>query len=172
MTADTTRRNGSVSSVRSPAGRPSALPRKISPDESGPSGRTVNSSPVESSITLRDRFGDLLDAALRWLKEFLVPPQVLTEPPPAFAELTAYAYRGSWTRTASGFIRGLGTIWLIFIALPVIFGLRLIEWLIQRPTRALFFYSIWHLIYATAIGHFLAQYLFLPFWSGLRWIFF
>jgi hypothetical protein len=100
-----------------------------------------------------------------------VPPHVLTSPPAAYDELTAYAYRGSWTSSAHGFIRGLGTLWLIVIALPVIFALRMVEWIIQRPSRALFFVLVWELAIRTPPGLWLCHDVLRPFWSVLGWIF-
>lgn len=118
--------------------------------------------------TLRNR----LSAAGQLFRAWIVPPSLLTEPMASMAELTAYAYRGRWTADRTGFIRGIGKLWFTVIVLPVAYLLRLAEWLIQRPSRAIVATGIWLLIaHSDGPGPWLIDNVFRPFWSCLGWIF-
>lgn len=113
-----------------------------------------------------------LSARGAWLKEWIVPPNVLAEPPAAFAELTAYAHRGAWTSSTSGPLRRLAGLWLFVVVLPATFLLRMAEWLLQRPSRALFATVVWQLVIRSdGPGPWLSAHLFRPILSGLGWIF-
>lgn len=156
MTAETTRRNPPVSSG----------------DFEGVRSERENGREVSSLHSPDGALRNTLRSAGAWLKGWIVPPNVLVLPPPAWAQLSAYAYRGDWTRDLRGFIRGLGTLWLTLVALPVVAICRYVEWVFARPTRAIFFIAIWLLVvHSDGPGPWLATYVIRPFWSGLGWIF-
>lgn len=117
--------------------------------------------------TLRDR----IRGAVGWLKAWIVPPNVLMEPPPAFSELAGYATRGAWTRSRDGFLRGLAKLWLVVVALPAIVWLRLKEWVITRPSRALLAVVVWQLLIRSEPGAWLSDHVIRPYFHVLSWIF-
>lgn len=160
MSTDTTPRNNSSvfsEDLDSPflSVEPPAEPFSLRP--------TLQSPPT----TVRDR----LVVAKGLLKEWLVPPNVLTEPPPAFSELAGYATRGAWTRSRDGFLRGLAKLWLVVVALPMIVKLRLKEWVLTRPSRALFAVIVWQLFIRSEPGVWLSAHVIRPYFHVLSWIF-
>ncbi len=89
--------------------------------------------PVHSAITQRERVQSWLQAAT----VYLTPPSVLTDSPASVAELAAYAKRADWTASQTGFLRGAGVAWFRLVGLPITVVCRYVEWIAQRPGRAI-----------------------------------
>lgn len=154
MSTDTTPRNSSVFSLRP----------EDAPSERQKPAEAFSLQP--SPVTFRDRLEVGVEAARAWI----VPPNVLTTPPEPFSELSSYASRGAWT-SSTGVIRRLGVLWLAVVALPAIFCLRMAEWLIQRPSRALLFAVIWQLFIRSGAGEWLSDYVIHPILAAAAWVF-
>lgn len=86
-------------------------------------------------------------------KGYWVPPQLLSDPPPAVTDLVAYARRGAWT-SRDGLLRGLGITWLWLVALPFTVVCRYVEWVWQRPGRAIPIFVLWKLFVHSSGGWF------------------
>lgn len=157
MTADMTPRNGSLRvhpDLMTPSDRAGS---KIQRNESGSSGRTVNSVEAESSPTVRNRILDKTDSLVVWMKDFFVPPRWLAESPPGWAELTAYAHHSVRMQNAPGLVKALSSIWLYAVALPAVAMARFREWVLTRPGRAILFILVADLfIRTTPMGHWIA----------------
>lgn len=109
--------------------------------ETGPEDSTLQSD----GITFRDRLLGALDGS----RAYWVPPSLLTEPAPSLMELSAYAHRGPWTKDR---MRTLGVVWFRAVALPVTVTCRYVEWVAQRPGRAVPVLALWWLFRATGHG--------------------
>lgn len=160
MSTDTTPRNDSSvfsEDLHEPflSVQPPAEPFSLRP--------TLQSKPV----TARDRFEAGVEAAKAWI----VPPNVLTEPPPAFSDLFGYVSRGAWTSGRGGILRQLAALWLFIVALPTIVKLRLKEWVMTRPTRTVFAVVIWQLFIRSEPGAWLSDYVIRPYFHALAWMF-
>ncbi len=113
---------------------------------------------------------DWLRAALAAIRAYWVPPALLTEPPASLAELAGYAKAGAWTKRRSGFIRGCGVWWYRLVALPVTAVCRYIEWICQRPGRALPVFLLWKLLITTGPGPWLAAHFIHPLLGLAAWV--
>jgi hypothetical protein len=82
--------------------------------------------------------------------------------PPGWDELTAYAYRGDWTASPRGFLRGAATVWICTVGLTSVLLARFLEWALTRPSRALAFTIIWLVVRHTGVG--------VAFSGGIRWV--
>ncbi len=94
-------------------------------------------------------------------RAYFVPPKLLTNPPPAVTDLRAYAHHGTWTR-ADGLARTVGVAWLYAVALPVTVACRYLEWVAQRPGRAVVVLGLWLAFIKTGGGPWIADNLIRP----------
>lgn len=157
MSADTTPRNGSRRVHRDLADTLPRVGETFETDEDGCSGRTLNSSPAQSSLTLRDRTQDKVDAVTEWLKDFFVPPAWLVSTPATWDELAAYAHHNVRMQNAPAIVQALGSAWLYLVVFPAVAKARFREWVLQRPARALLFIGVADLfIRTTPAGHWIA----------------
>lgn len=162
MSTDTTPRNSSVFGTED-LDSPFLAPLSVEPE---PKAFSLRPTLQSKSATLSDRLGAAAEAAKAWL----VPPNVLTEPAPALVEMSAYARRGAWT-SGDGLLRKLGVLWMLLVAVPTAFVLRLKEWMVQRPSRAIFFVLIWQLAIRSDQGAWIADHIIRPYFHALAWIF-
>lgn len=160
MSTDTTPRNTSVFSAEE-------LDSPFLSVEPPAEPFSLRSSLRSRPATLRDG----IRSARGWLKDWIVPPNVLMEPPPAFSELAGYATRGAWTRSRDGFLRGLAKLWLVVVALPMIVKLRIKEWAVTRPSRAVAAVIVWQLSIRSEPGVWLSDHVIRPYFHVLSWIF-
>jgi hypothetical protein len=121
----------------------------------------------KSALTVRRRWGKRLDR----VQAYLVPPKVLTEPPPAVAELAAYARAGAWTRQRYGLVRGFGVWWFRLVGLPYTTVCRYGEWVAQRPGRALVVLAFVKVMASTGWGSWAVTYLITPAGRAAVWLF-
>lgn len=135
---------------------------------SGPGGAKTG---LEDSTLHRDSTtdGDRLRHALTAARRYWIPPNLLVNPPPTYAQLVNYAYRGAWAAKPAGPIREAGIFWHRTVSLPVTAVCRYIEWVAQRPGRALPIYGLWRLLLATDAGHWLAANLVHPALAAIGW---
>ncbi|MGC9670970.1 hypothetical protein ACNTMW_31035 [Planosporangium sp. 12N6] len=125
-----------------------------------------DSSLHPDATTVRDRTRQ----ALRAVRAYLTPPSVLTDPPPSWAELAAYARYGAWTSRADGPLRRLGVAWYVAVGLSVTAACRYIEWIFQRPGRAIPVFVLWKLLISTGPGPWAADHLIRPVLGLLAWV--
>lgn len=147
----------------SPAGKPSSgdFDEHPSERETGPEVPSLHSD----STTGRDRLREILHGA----RDYWVPPNLLTKPPPTYTALVNYAYRGAWAGKPAGPVREAGIFWHRAASLPVTAVCRYVEWVAQRPGRAIPIYGLWRLLLATDAGHWLAANLVHPALAALGW---
>jgi len=107
---------------------------------------------------------------LRAAHAYWVPPTLLTDPPPAYRDLAAYAHRGAWTANPYGPVRGLGVAWHRAVSLPVTLVCRYVEWVAQRPARALVVFGLWKLLILTGPGPWLADHIVRPVAAAAAWV--
>jgi hypothetical protein len=158
MTAAVTQRDTalcSAESVDAPAERVTS-----------PATSQTGSFPVQSAITQRDRLQDLLRAA----RGYVTPPAVLTDRPASVAELSAYAHRAGWTARSDGPLRVAGVWWFRLIGLPLTVAGRYVEWIAQRPGRAIPVFGLWKLVILTGGGPWFADHVIRPVGHVLAWV--
>jgi hypothetical protein len=183
--------------VRAPGSRPSPRPRPTPPPTPEPvaDDMTVSNSPIstgdsesapggaqsqengprvstlQSSLHLEtDTLRDQIRSGLGWLKTYFTPPSVLSEQPASVAELAAYARWGAWTPRTDGFLRNLGVTWYRLIGLPTTVVCRYVEWIAQRPGRAIPVYLLWKLLISTGPGPWVAAHLIHPVLGFVAWV--
>jgi hypothetical protein len=109
--------------------------------------------------------------ALGRTRAYWVPPKLLTEPPASVAELSAYAHRAGWTSSAEGTLRRLGVLWFLAVALPWTTGCRYVEWVAQRPGRALAALLVWQAVIRSTPGMWVAGHFIRPILAAAAWVF-
>jgi hypothetical protein len=97
--------------------------------------------------------------------------KLLTEPPASVAELSAYAHRAGWTSSAEGTLRRLGVLWFLAVALPWTTGCRYVEWVAQRPGRALAALLVWQAVIRSTPGMWVAGHFIRPILAAAAWVF-
>lgn len=117
-------------------------------------------------ITVRDRLVGVLAAS----RAYWVPPNLLTQPPASVAELAAYAHHAGWTSRHDGPIRALGVVWHRAVSLPITAVCRYVEWIAQRPGRALPVFGVWKLLILTGPGPAVADTVIRPALAFLAWV--
>jgi hypothetical protein len=122
--------------------------------------------PVDIPITQRER----LDNAIRGARTYFTPPAVLTERPASVAELTAYAKRAGWTSQSHGGIRAAGIAWYRVIGLPTTVVCRYVEWIAQRPGRAIPAFALWKLVISTGPGPWITDNVITPLGHAAAWV--
>lgn len=116
-------------------------------------------------VTLRDRLPELWPR----IRDYWVPPALLTEPPPTVAELVGYARHGRWT-VSTGKLRRLGVWWHWLVGLPVTVVCRYTEWIFQRPGRTVPVFLVWKLFILTGAGPWLAHNIIRPALAIGAWV--
>jgi len=117
-----------------------------------------------------DTVREQLRSGLVWLREYVTPPSVLTDPPASVAELASYARWGAWTGRTDGPLRRLGIWWYRLVGLPVTVVGRYIEWIAQRPGRAIPVFVLWRLLISTGPGPWVADQLIRPVLGLAAWV--
>ncbi len=167
------------------ARRPSPYPPSVTDGNSPVSTGEFGSAPVRGSaqvgglevsslqstlhptaVTVRDRLWGWLRAS----RAYWTPPAVLTEPPASAAQLAAYAWRGGWTGGVDGPVRRLGVWWHRLVGLPVTVVCRYVEWVAQRPGRAVPVYVLWRLFVLTTAGQWAMEHLIRPVLGLAAWV--
>lgn len=135
--------------------------KRESEREAGPEGSSLH----RNSTTDRDGRREIA----RRVREYWVPPNLLTKPPPPYSALVNYAYRGAWASKPGGPVREAGILWHRAVSLPATAVCRYVEWIGQRPGRAVPVFALWRLLLATDAGHWLAADLVHPALAALGW---
>lgn len=133
-----------------------------SPRETGPEPSTLH----PETITHSDRMRRWLQAA----KAYLTPPSVLAEPPPSYTELVNYAHHGAWTRHTNGPVRAAGIWWHRLVSLPITGACRYLEWIAQRPGRAIAVAVVVKLAALTGPGGWTVEHLIRPTLAAAAWV--
>lgn len=200
MTPDTAQQpvaDLAAAGVRPPGSRPSPRPRTAPPAAPGPvpDDITISDSPVstgesksapapdraevdgpkvsslQSSLHLdSDTLRERMLSWWEWLREYVTPPSVLTESPASVAELAAYAHWGAWTSSTGGPLRRLGIVWHRLFGLPTTVVCRYVEWIFQRPGRAIPVYLLWKLLISTGPGPWAADHIIRPVLGVFAWV--
>jgi hypothetical protein len=163
---DVTVGNSPVSTLQSTDSAPEQV-------ESQENGAESLHSPTESPVQTPDYVATLRDRVRAWLlamRAYITPPQVWAEPPASMAELAAYARWGAWT-SSTGPVRRLGIVWHRLVGVPVTTVCRYVEWIGQRPGRAIPVFLLWKLFISTGPGPALAAHVIRPVLAAVAWAF-
>lgn len=130
--------------------------------ETGPEDSTLHSE----RFTVRDRLVGWFERS----RDYWLPPNLLTNPPASFVELSAYAHRAGWTRRLDGPVRAAGIAYHRLVGLPVTVVCRYIEWICQRPGRLVPVYGVWKLFVSTGPGPAIADNVIRPCLAVAGWV--
>lgn len=103
--------------------------------------------------------------------EYFRPPRIMTARPADVPALLRYARVGSWTKSENGAIRKAGVAYWHLIGLPTTVVCRYVEWIAQRPGRALIVFLLWRLVISNRPGPWVVQNVFSPIGSIAKWLF-
>lgn len=112
--------------------KPQAHPRARAREDSPESAQSQPESPDTSGVTASDYLAEMGG----WLRSTFTPPDIWSAERAALSKVWAYACRGEWT-TDTGLARTIGQIYALTIAFPLIGVCALIEWVVERPARAI-----------------------------------
>lgn len=70
-------------------------------------------------------------------RSFIIPPDLLTNPRPAWTEMRDYAHHAPWIFGGHRWMREAGVWYWRLVALPMALVARTVEWVFERPGRAL-----------------------------------
>lgn len=101
---------------------------------------------------------------------YFTPPDIFTERPESMSALRRYARKAAWASKA-GVRRSLGIGYFRVIARPVTIVCRYVEWIAQRPGRALPAYGLWKLVISIGPGPWVAHHIIDPLASFAGWVF-
>lgn len=121
----------------------------------------------KSKVTDRDAWRRFLAA----VAVYVTPPSVLTERPASVAELATYAHRAGWTSQNSGPVRAAGILWHRAVGLPITVVCRYVEWIAQRPGRAVAAFGLWKLFVLSGAGVWMVHHLINPVGAVAGWLF-
>lgn len=82
---------------------------------------------------------------LTGLAEVFQPPEIWTSDRPSLAKVAARAKRGEWTK-ADGTLRRAGVVYFRFVYVPTAASCRLVDWLVERPSRLAVTFAVLGLI--------------------------
>ncbi len=148
--------SGNTPPAQNAAAQKAATPAEVS---------SLQSTLQSDEVTFRDRL-------IGWraaFRGYWTTPSVLSEPAPAVTELAAYARHGAWTPGRFGFVRGCGIAWYRLVGLPVTVVCRYVEWIAQRPGRAIPVFAVWKLLISTGAGPWIAEHIIRPVLAVLAW---
>lgn len=115
-------------------------------------------------------FGERLRGWVTRSRTYWTPPTVLTDAPRSYAELMAYARYGAWSSRVDDPRRVLAVLWVWGVALLPTVTCRYVEWIIQRPGRAIPIYGVWKLCSLTGPGQAIVDDLIRPTLAFLAWV--
>jgi hypothetical protein len=69
------------------------------------------------------------------VRSLLLPPNLLTEPRPAWTEMRDYAHHAPYLGGGHRWVREAGVWYWRLVALPMAALARIVEWVFERPTR-------------------------------------
>jgi len=147
-------------------GESESASRPENAQENGPEVSTLQSGLHINLDTLREQ----IRSGTAGIKGYLTPPSVLTQAPASVAELAAYARWGAWTSRTDSPLRKLGIVWHRLFGLPVTVICRYVEWIWQRPGRAIPVYLLWKLLISTGPGPWAGDHLIRPVLGVLAWV--
>lgn len=147
------------------SGESETAPTAVDAEENGVEVSSLQPSLHSKVDTLREQVRSGLVA----VRAYVTPPSVLVERPASVAELSAYAHWGTWTAEA-GVLRNLGIAWYRLAGLPVTVICRYVEWIVQRPGRALVVFALVKLLLSTGPGPWVADHLIRPVLGAVAWV--
>jgi len=117
---------------------------------------------------------------------YFTPPSVLKEPPASVEDLADYAHRAGYTKhprisvtvdpltgqktERRHWVREAGIWWHRLIGIPVTAVCRYVEWIAQRPGRAVPVLLLVKLLAQTSYGSWAITYLFAPVAHAAAWV--
>ena len=147
-------------------GESKGAPEPILVQEDGEKVSSLQSSLHFALDTVREQ----IRSGLGGIKDYLTPPSVLTDTPASVAELAAYAHWGAWTSSTDGPLRKLGIVWHRMFSLPATVICRYVEWIWQRPGRAIPVYLLFKLLISTGPGPWAVDHLIHPVLGVIAWV--
>lgn len=114
--------------------------------------------------------GDVARALIGAVAPYFTPPAILTDPAAPVPELRKYPRTGRWT-SSKGPLRTLAVGYWRLVALPTTAVCRSVEWIAQRPGRAVLVYLLWRLFTVAGPGAWLVKHVGPIIGSIAKWIF-
>jgi hypothetical protein len=102
-------------------------------------------------------YGDIARRAVASTATYFTPPSILTARPESVVELRRYPREGDWLLAKVSPLRTLAVTYWRAIGLPVTVICRYVEWIAQRPGRALLAYVLWRLFTVAGPGRWLVE---------------
>jgi hypothetical protein len=115
--------------------------------------------------------GDIARRVITSTATYFTPPSILTARPESVVELRRYPREGDWLLAKASPLRTLAVNYWRAIGLPVTVICRYVEWVAQRPGRALLAYVLWRLFTVAGPGRWLVENMGPILGSILKWIF-
>lgn len=119
--------------------------------------------PRKSALTLSD-IGPRV-------RTYFTPPSILTDVPESIPAKRRYARAGDWTTSVNGPVRKAGVGYWRLVALPMSAVTGYVQWIADRPGRALIIYVIWRMVISNPPGPWIVQHIFTPIGHALAWLF-
>lgn len=124
----------------------------------------------KSEETPTATIGDIARGLAVGARPYFTPPSVLTDPAAAIPELRKYPRTGRWT-SSKGPLRTLAVGYWRAVGLPTTVVCRSVEWIAQRPGRAVLVYILWRLFTVAGPGAWLVKHVGPIIGSIAKWIF-
>lgn len=88
-----------------------------------------------------------------WLSAEFMPPDLGSKGRPSIADTWHYATHGSQA-PSDGPARAAFRVWA-WVVIPLRYGLGILDWILERPSRSVAAFGLWALLAHTPIGRFL-----------------
>lgn len=124
----------------------------------------------KSEETPTATFGDIARGVIRELAPYFTPPALLTDRPASVPELRKYPRAGRWT-SSKGALRTLAVGYWRIVSLPITLVCRSVEWIAQRPGRAVLVYILWRLFTVAGPGAWIVRHVGPIVGAVAKWIF-
>lgn len=122
---------------------------------------------LKSEVTGRDIARRVIESTAT----YFTPPSVLTARPESVTELRRYPREGDWLLARIGPLRTLAVAYWRTVGLPITVACRYVEWVAQRPGRALLAYGLWRLFTVAGPGRWIVENVGPVLGSIAKWLF-
>lgn len=105
------------------------------------------------------------------LRTYFTLPSILTDAPASIPAKRRYARSGTWTASVDGPVRKAGVGYWRLVALPTSVVTGYVQWIADRPGRALLVYVLWRMFISNPPGPWIVEHIFTPIGHALAWLF-
>lgn len=115
--------------------------------------------------------GDIIRRVITSTATYFTPPSIVTARPDSVVELRRYPREGDWLLAKVGPLRTLAVAYWRTVGLPITVVCRYVEWIAQRPGRAVLAYLLWRLFTVAGPGRWIVGNVGPILGSVFKWIF-